>query len=679
MKRQNKIALSIVAAVILTNNVFAKEANTLDNITVTAQKVEENSKDVPITMSILDEFDIKDKKIDNIQDMTNYVPGFYLFNASDNGTASPSIRGVYSDFRTLNSSVAMYIDGVPSLLTTNYNTVLHDIERIEVLKGPQGTLYGKNAEAGVINIITKQPTNETKGTLNLEIGEDNKRQVGLSLSGAAIEDKLFFGFSGLYYEKDGFIKNTYSGKNINDKQNYTGRLNLRYLANDNLELSLIGAIEKRRDDGGNTSTVYNSDPYSLSVDFEEKNEVDSDSLAFKLKYNISENKSIEAVSAYNETSYLELTDYDKTSNPSNMQHAYFQTEDKTISQEIRYNQKEDNYNYILGFYTDKSQNDTVNEFETATGSFLYGDQEVKGESLGVFAHIDYQITDNLSIIGGVRYDKDKIELENGVTLAEEEESFSEISPKLAFKYQLTKDSLAFVTIAKGYKPGGYYIFAPQGQEYYDQETLLSYEVGFKSSFFENKLNLSTALYYINISDKQIVVPISNISNYIKNADSATSKGLELEANYRVSDTITVSSSFAYNISTFDDFKYTSITYDSSYNITGSTTVDNSGKYMPYTPKYTYSLGTKYRGDNGIYANINLNGFGDFFIDDSNTYKRKAYSLVNTKFGYETEDYDIYLYGNNIFDVDYSTQEHYDAGYIHLSKPREIGIQLAYRF
>ncbi|WP_324171841.1 TonB-dependent receptor [Sulfurimonas sp.] len=675
----NKIALSLAASLLLTSTIEAKELRKLDTVTVTAQKVEENPKNVPIAMSIFDEYSIEDKKIDNIQDLTNYVPGFYLFNTSDNGTAAPSMRGVYSDFRTGSPSVAMYIDGIPTLTTTGYNTYLNDIERIEVLKGPQSTLYGKNAEAGVINIITRQPNNETKGKLDIELGEDNKKQLGLSVSGAVIEDKLFIGLAGQYYEKDGFIKNTYLDKDVNDKKHYSGRLNLRYLVNDDLELSLVANKEIRRDGGGNSSTVRNPNPHNIALDLDETNKMDTDSIGFKINYNIDESSSIEAVTAYKKTSLTMIEDFDKTADPSYKQHAFFPIDNKTISQEIRYNLKEDNYSLLLGLYADKSSDRTLNEFDTAGGLFIYGNQKVDGTSLGIFTHLNYKISDNFSILAGLRYDKDTKNLDNRVTFAKEEKSFTEISPKLALKYKVTKDSLIYATIAKGYKPGGYYIFAPQGQEYYDQETLISYEFGLKSSFFENRLNINTALYFISISDKQIVVPLSNIANYIKNAKSATSKGFELDLSYMMNESFSINSSFSYNKATFDDFKYTSLIFDNQYNVIGTQNVDNSGKYMPNTPKYTYSLGTQYRGNNGIYANINLNGFGDFYIDDSNTYKRKAYILVNAKIGYETKDYDIYLYGKNIFDKDYSTQEHYNAGFIHLSKPREIGIQLAYRF
>jgi len=678
MKKGN-IALSVSVAILLASNLQAKELKNLDKLTVTAQKIEESAKDVPIALSVFNEYSIEDNNIQNIGDLANHTSSFYLFNTSDNGTASPTIRGVTSSFSTISSVVSMYVDGIPTFNTNGYNIILDDIERIEVLKGPQGTLYGKNAEAGVINIITKQPNNETEGKFGIELGEDNKRQISLKLSGPLVKDKFFAGISGRYYEKDGFVKNTYLNKDVNDRQNYIGKLNLRYLASDDLELSLITSKQKRRDGGGDASKTLYPDKYSIPLDLDEKNELDSTSTGLKINYNLDSNKIIESITAYKNDELLIVDDFDKSINPMFKQHSAFTTATKNLSQELRYKVKEDRFNYLVGVFADKNEDKNKNEFDTIMGNRVFGNQEIDSNSFGVFSHIDYKLTDKLSILSGLRYDKDTKELDNKITLAKDKKSFSEVSPKLALKYQVSKDMMTYINVAKGYKSGGYFMFAPLGHEYYDKETLYSYELGLKSSFFENKLTLNSSIYYIDLSDKQAVVPISSNSNYIKNANSAKSKGIELEANYKINDELTFNSSFSYNRATFDSFKYDKLIVNNMNAVIGNESIDNSGNTIPYTPKYTYNLGIQYRGANGIYANTNLNGFGKFYIDNDNKYERKAYSLVNAKIGYEADNYDIYLYGKNIFDKDYSTKEYYGTGYIFLSKPREIGIQMVYRF
>lgn len=674
----NKIAISLTTAFLLVSTIQAKQ---LESITVTAQKIQENPKDVPIAMSIFDEYKIKDNNIQNIADLANYTSGFYLFEIADNGSASPTIRGIHSDTRTFSSSVAMYIDGVPTYSTTGYNMYLHDIQRVEILKGPQGTLYGKNAEAGVINIITKKPNNEIKSNIGLKLANDKQHNTSFSVSGPIIKDNLFLGISAWYFKKDGFINNTYLNKTANDKKSLLGRINLRYLANDNLELSLISSYDKRRDKGTNSSTKAYGDPYNISFDFEELQDADTKSTAFKADYKLNENSSIEAISAYRDNDYLMYSDYDKTAIAAYKQHAHTIAKSQNISQEIRYKIDEKKYNYLLGVFLENTEEENSVKFDTTMGSTMFANQIVDGDTFGIFTHVDYKITNKLSLLGGIRYDKNTKELNNRLTRVLEKKSFSEVSPKIAIKYKINDEIMAYSTISKGFKAGGYFPYAPSGYEYYNQETLINYEIGLKSSLFDNSLNLNTSVYYIDISDKQVNVPISTFTNYMKNANSATSKGFELEAKYNLNEQITLFSSFAYNKATFKDFKYSSITTDRNLRVIGAKSVDNSGKNLPYAPKYTYGLGTQYRDVNGVYANINLNGYGSFFVDDSNSinYKVDPYALVDAKIGYENEDYDIYIYGKNIFDKKYNILAQYGSDVLNLSKPREIGVQLAYRF
>ena len=170
----------------------ARREMKLEELTVSAQKQEENVQDVPISMTVFDEFAIEDRKIESIQDVASYTSNFSLMDKGL-GVFIPSIRGISNSFTTLSQPSSVIIDGIPVSSSTGFNVTLMDIERIEVLKGPQGTLYGKEAQAGVINVITKKPDNETRGKIGVELGEDNKRQYTLSASGPIVKDKLYVG------------------------------------------------------------------------------------------------------------------------------------------------------------------------------------------------------------------------------------------------------------------------------------------------------------------------------------------------------------------------------------------------------------------------------------------------------------------------------------------------------
>jgi len=200
------IELIVISIVWFFDPAFAGE-NTpsleLDTVTVTAQKREENLQDVPISISVFDEFDVEDRQMDTIQDVFTATPNLLFFQAGNQGTGTPVTRGISGDLMSLSSATALFIDGVPYLNTVGYDVALVDIERIEVLRGPQSTLYGKNAEAGVINVITRQPDNNFGCTISTELGEDNKRQFSVNARPPLIKDKLYLGLSGRQYEKDG--------------------------------------------------------------------------------------------------------------------------------------------------------------------------------------------------------------------------------------------------------------------------------------------------------------------------------------------------------------------------------------------------------------------------------------------------------------------------------------------
>ncbi len=174
-----------------------RQVTTLDAITVTANKQEENIQDVPMSITAFDELVLDDKDINSIGKLTDYVPNLVLAPSGLSNFARPGMRGIMASDVIPGISTAMFIDGIPVLSGSGYNANLQDIERVEVLRGPQGTLYGKSAQAGAINIITRQPDNDFQGKISVDGGEDYKKEVSLNISGPILQNKLFFGLIGM--------------------------------------------------------------------------------------------------------------------------------------------------------------------------------------------------------------------------------------------------------------------------------------------------------------------------------------------------------------------------------------------------------------------------------------------------------------------------------------------------
>ncbi len=654
------IALSFIASLILSQSIYAEDNSPkeLESVTVTANKIEENVQEVPISMTVFDEFAIEDRKIESVQDIAPYTSNFILEDKTG-GVVMPTIRGISNPFPNLSQPASVIIDGIPVSHSQGFDVTLMDIERIEVLKGPQGTLYGKEAEAGVINIISKKPDNETKAKVGVELGEDNKRQYTFNASGPIVEDKFYVGIAAKHYEKDGFIKNNTLGGYSNDKEHNYGKINLRYTPKDNLEISLISSILKY--DNGDIdyvdSTSYGDRTISTDQQGYDKSSITAHAL--KISYDINDYL-LESITSYRKIKTDSLQVYPTF----NFNYDYDKEHDK-YSQEFKLSNSSDIFRWVAGVYVDKEEVDDDSNYVYPT--YLYSRQSVqKGNSLGLFIHTDYAINDQFSFISGARYDKDKKEYESATS--DLEQSNNEISPKISLKYQHDKNSMYYATISKGYRAGGFHTNAPAGySQQYEKETLWNYEIGAKNSFFDNRLTLNSSIFYMAIDDMQVkIIPVAgSFQSYIDNAAKATSKGFELEVVGKVTDTIEL----------FASYGYTDITFDEYSDINGNYT----GNKNTFAPDYNYNLGVQYRGEQGYFARADLNGYGRTYFDSANENSRAPYRLVNAKIGYETEDWDLYLYGKNIFDKEYDSFNMFNSNGIIYSQPREIGVQLAYRF
>ena len=656
MIRQDKIILSLSSLLILHNNIYAKDLQRLETVTVTAQKIEENIQEVPISMTAFDEFTIEDRKIESIEDIASHTSNFALIDKSG-GIFMPTIRGISNSLPFSSSSsqpTALIIDGIPISSSQGFNETLMDIKRIEVLKGPQGTLYGKEAEAGVINVITKKPDNETRGKIGLELGSDNKREYRFSASGPIVEDKLFVGLSAKHYEKDGFIKNNLLGGYTNDRENNYGRLHLRYTPTEKLEISLISS--KLKLDNGNMDYVapYIKGDKSVSTDEQGYDKTSITSHALKVSYDINEYL-LESITTYRSIKSNALHDY------VTYEYDYDRKNDK-YSQEFRLSNNSDVFKWVAGIYADKEE---VDDSAHMVGQSANPSTQ-ESDSLGIFIHTDYMINDKFSFISGVRYDKENKEYKDSTTKLDA--SDSAISPKISLKYQHDTNNMYYSTISKGYRAGGFHADAPSGySKKYEKETLWNYEIGAKNTFFDNRITLNSSIFYMKIDDMQIKInPIAgSYKSYVDNVAKATSKGFEIGLNAKLTDTLDFFGSYGYTDAKFDNYK--------------DNTGDYSGNKNIFAPPYNYNIGIQYRSEQGYFARANLNGYGETYFDKENKNKRDAYNLVNAKIGYEEESFDFYVYGKNIFNKEYNSVNMFNGGGVIYSQPREVGVQLAYRF
>jgi len=444
--QRNKIVLSFFTSVLLAQSSYCEESINLKNMVVTAQKTEQNIQDVPISMTLIDEYEIKDKNINSLKDIGKFSPNVLTYDSGIETSVVPSVRGLFAEILTLESAMGVFVDGIPLTMGSGVNGSLMDIERIEILKGPQGTLYGKNTEAGAINIISKKPTNETRRDANIKLGNDKLKEYSFKASGAVIKDKLFLGIGAKHYEKDGFIENTRIGGTIDDREHDYGKLHLRATPYDNLEISFIKSIVKHNDGAARMGSSFMPNRTAQS-DLEGTNDSKNDMNSLKITYDISNTLKLESITTHRKYDNKMQNDFDFSNDPFAKFHYFVDNLYKKSSQEFRLSSVSNKFEWLIGLYGDKVEN----EMDEFTDSFFpeIRQKELDGDSFGAFVHTKYSISDKLKLISGIRYDDEEKTYEEALLNLDLSNNYSEVSPKLALEYHNTPKIMSYFTIAKG--------------------------------------------------------------------------------------------------------------------------------------------------------------------------------------------------------------------------------------
>lgn len=643
----------------------------LETITVTAQKQEEDMQEVPQSLTVLDDMTLEDYDIDDLWRMSYFVPNLLLFDTGMSSLfAQPTMRGITAPATTLSSSVGLYVDGVPLLSAPGFQAGLLDVERVEVLRGPQGTLYGKNTEVGAISIITRQPDNELRGKIGLLGGEDQRFRMSGAISGPMVKDRFYYSLSGFYDRKDGFVRNTYLGGKDDDRQKWFGRAQLRWTPMDDIDISLFASRAASDEDG---SSMTGSDGFyqMMGIPIPPRGEVSSDLRptrdtyhdiqSLKIDYDYDENITVTSITARTLTDWHATADFDYT--PMVLFHTYQDSTYLRMSQELRFNINFKPFKILAGIYADTNEND-VHFGDIPTGKDTTN-RDFDGYSYAIFGQADYALTDALHLVAGLRYEFQHLDYKDHLNDIEDEFDAEEFAPKITLKYNFTPEISAYASVAKGYRTGGFNLtsYDPISAKY-DSETLWSYEVGVKSMLWDNRVMCNISAYYMDIEDMQVEEWVTPVTSLTTNAAEATSKGVEVEVRASIVDGLSLLGAFGYNDTTFDTFE--------------DALGDYSGNTNPFSPEFTLSYGAQYWHESGLHARADVVNYGKIYMNKENTQKRDSYQVVNAKVGYISDPFEMYLYGQNLFNEKYDSEEYYGF-YDVLSEPREIGVEFSYRF
>ncbi|NET09396.1 MAG: TonB-dependent receptor [Symploca sp. SIO2B6] len=665
-------ATGLVFNVSLEEGAIATEQTEDDTlqIVVTAQRTEEDLQDVPISITVLTEEQIEDAGITTLDDISQRTPNFAVFSATGNRFFNfYSIRGLPNVNFASRDTVGFFVDDVPydygGFITQDFT----DLERVEILRGPQNTLYGRSSQAGVVNIITRRPTNAFEFDGTAGYGAFNDLDLRASVSGPIIQDQLFYRLSGNYGSRDGYVDNNFLDDDLDDQSGGNGRGKLLWTPSDDWEILLNASFDDYRDGGGPLLPI-DDEPFEIEQDVNGFTDLVSNAQSLRIAYEPA-NLRVTSITSRRFSSQDIETDLDFSTVRSGTFTNIFDS--TVITQELRIQSPEEaeRFQWLAGgYYESRTFNTEDDGFNFGPdAALLFGDFAVPGASLlrnadldttvwAGFGQVSYQPIEDLTLTAGLRYESVSNKLdsfERVLTLPDgSETTFTEFNdveqdgdillPRFAVEYRFNPEVVAYGTIARGYRPGGIN-FRPDNEFSltFESERSLNYEIGLKSSLLDDRLGVNLAAFHNPIEDYQVLIldPFTAVPLEITNADAALT-GVELELRATPSEGLDIIAGVGYVDARFTDFRD---------RVTGEVF---DGNQLPFAPEWTYNLAVQYRAPMGLFARAELTGFGDTFFDEANTFRQSAFTIFNARLGYEFGNYGLYVFGNNIFDLEYLT-------------------------
>lgn len=708
---QKKFILFTIICIASVSSAFAetsRSAYELDSVTVTANKQNQNVQDIPDSITVLDSVTIEDAGIDDMTSLSSYVPNLDFYNFGSRRHSITFMRGILSG-HAAEPSMGYYVDGVSYAKSVMFDFPLFDVEKIEVLRGAQGTLYGKNTMGGLINVVTRKPGNSTEGYIGAGYGSDNEREFKWNLRGPVVKDKLFMGFSGLLQKSDGFMENDTDadGDEGRHTEGLAARFKLRYKPSEKLDMTM-SVDGSKNDDGVFTfrRTERNSfvisgklpedDKYHYSHDFEGESETDFWGVSFNAEYDAEFGK-VTSVTGYRDYGIEETIDTDFS--PYDMTTMKYERKERAITQEFRVASPESSekakwlagvYLFALEgekdstyFFRSAMAKSPSNPFNPGTGSKLV-DSETENQGAALFGQFSYLFNKKFDVTLGLRYEYEEAEMDaktvmtpdggssSVVSEADDSQDFSALLPKVAFAWHVNDDHMLYTSATAGHRGGGFSASAPKERMAFDEENSWQYELGSKSLMLDKKLMFNSALFYIDIEDEQFSIYDSSTNQpYTGNAGESHRFGFEAETRYTPVQGLDLSASFSVIEAEFDEH---------ADPVKGT---DYSGNTPYGVPNYTYNVAAQYRHDltakwTGMFR-AELSGIGKRYLDDANSVESDPYELVNLRAGLEGEHLEFYVWAKNVFDKHYVVFENTAKGIAEDGEPLKIGASVGYRF
>lgn len=738
----------------------SEESVMIEEIFVTAERRAANQQDVPISLSSFARDDLESLQVENIGDLQSLVPNLSI-HVGDANNAVVYIRGVgqIDSVAFFEPGVGIYLDDVYLGRAQGAFLDVLDVERIEVLRGPQGTLYGRNTVGGAVKYVSAAPTDEFTSTLSATVGNYDQLDYKLSLSGPLGDDRVLGRLTVAQLTRDGYSDNAFDGRDDGDRDTFFARGVLQFDPSDTVTIQLAADYTDADPDRSRTPAKVtpidvltvdpftfgtsvetypiDTDPFRVNADFNTIEQTTAQGIDVNVAWDIGDALTFKSITSFREVDYGTEIDLDGT--PVNAFGIFYFSDQEQKSQEFQLSYASDRLSAVGGIYYFNEEGTTYDG-----GVFsnlliaLSGDSEFSTDSYAAFGQLDYDFNDRLTGIIGVRYtDEEKdyrrraedfdltalagiaidpmtfavsyanpgllnpgsadLALDGGIGVPRpganpDPASFDNVSFKAGLKYQVTDSAQVFATVSEGFKSGGFNGRVADGQlDPYDEETLISYEIGFKSQWLDDRLRLNGAVFHtdydnLQVSSFEASADGSTFIPVFTNAGAATISGAEIELTALLSDRLSLTANIGYLDGKYDEF------FAEPDPVTGEVRDVSDEREIVNSPEWDTFLGLVYEtpvgdaGDLKIGANWGFRSKTYLEVNSSENLAQGSYSVYNASIAFvsASEQWTVMLGGKNLSDEEYRTHAFdlsafpgVELGYY--NPPRTYSLSVSYEF
>jgi iron complex outermembrane receptor protein len=729
--------LAAMALAVFTAVPILAQTPEIEEIVVTARKRDESYRDVPVTVNVFTEAAIQSAGIQKPADFIALVPNMTLVETQNAGNAFVVMRGI-SQARNSEPSVAVLVDGVLETNPAEFNQELFDIKQIEVLKGPQGALYGRSAIGGAILIRTKEPSDTLEGTLKVGLGNGSAKRVQAGISGP-MTDTIKYRASVNYYDTDGYIPSTFLGGKADPVTDYSGRLRLigkpsdafswdLRLAADRLETRALYFVIPRADPNNIFSIVSDANDVTtpITLDNAGVNNRDLYNASLKLDFSLG-GGTLTSISAWDKTKEILTGDaFDFRPAPQSFFYNLFAIlgfdppfdlnqsqflDVKAYSEELRFTSPtEGRFRWIAGAYfvhTDRFIS-TGNMVDTGAGVFpVYETPRLTGnnpnftfladtqnnDAWAVFADGTFEVTDQFEIDAAIRYDEDRRENTtdtpqnfldltldpNAVTGQKRTHTWSEAQPKITLRYKPTENVTVYGGWSRGFRSGG---FNQTGVGFVARNLTVPPILGVNDLFNAEVADTAEIGVKGQFLDRRVNAGLSvyhtkstNGYFFVFLAANSTQNLGNLDATYKGAE-LELNARVTDRLDFYANFGYT----DSE--ITKMEDPSVKGNQAPLVSKTTLNLGAQYRQPvgNGLNATIraDFQRIGRTWWEPYNLTSRDPVSLLDLRLGLDGGKWSVTAWSKNLTDKLYNA-EFSPGGFLFKALPRRYGVEFSYKF